>query len=80
VTFAREHAWQHRMASDMSCAVIDEMGQSDNPLLTQKLMDVGVSVPQIYAEVVDGAHVTQPFCVTIGRKELTVKLVDRLLG
>lgn len=68
--FAFEQPWQSKMAADMSCAVVNEMGNSGSPFVTEKLKNFGVSIPLAYSEVAKGARLTQPFCVTVGRKTL----------
>ncbi|TVY84819.1 N-methyltransferase tcpN [Lachnellula suecica] len=68
VVFAHEQLWQRKMASEMSCSVIDEMEQSKHPVIAGKLKALGISVPMAFSEVMQGARITQPFCVAIGRK------------
>lgn len=68
VVFAHEKLWQRKEASELSCSVIDEMEQSGNSMVTDKLAAGGVSASMAYSEVMRGARLTQPFCVVIGRK------------
>ncbi|TEY47664.1 hypothetical protein BOTCAL_0302g00120 [Botryotinia calthae] len=68
--FAFEQPWQSKMAGDGSCAVVHEMANNGSPFIADKLKRVGVDVPKAYREVCDGARLTQPFCVTVGRKPI----------
>lgn len=58
------------MAGDGSCAVVHEMASNGSPFIADKLKRVGVDVPKAYEEVCEGARLTQPFCVTVGRKPI----------
>ncbi|KAF7945522.1 hypothetical protein EAE96_010289 [Botrytis aclada] len=68
--FAYEQPWQSKMAGDGSCAVVHEMAKNGSPFVVEKLKSVGVDVPKAYEEVCGGARLTQPFCVTVGRKPI----------
>ncbi|KAM0144292.1 hypothetical protein ACHAO1_000050 [Botrytis cinerea] len=68
--FAFEQPWQSKMAGDGSCAVVHEMASNGSPFIADKLKRVGVDVPKAYEEVCEGARLTQPFCVTVGRKPI----------
>lgn len=66
--FAFEQPWQSKMIADGPCAVVDEMANNGSQFVVEKLKKVGVDVPKAYEEVCGGARLTQPFCVTVGRK------------
>ncbi|KAF7914188.1 uncharacterized protein EAF01_000594 [Botrytis porri] len=68
--FAFEQPWQTKMAGDCSCAVVHEMANNGSPFIVKSLERVGVDVPKAYEEVGGGARLTQPFCVTVGRKPM----------
>lgn len=68
--FAFEQPWQSKMAADGSCAVVHEMASNGSPFIADKLKRVGVDVPKAYEEVCEGSRLTQPFCVTVGRKPI----------
>ncbi|KAI9647229.1 hypothetical protein NHQ30_003612 [Ciborinia camelliae] len=71
--FTFEQPWQSRMAADMACSVVEEMGNNGSPFIAEKLKTYGMSVPLAYSEICKGARLTQPFCVTVGRKPLETR-------
>ncbi|KAF7924261.1 uncharacterized protein EAE98_007312 [Botrytis deweyae] len=72
--FAFEQSWQSKMIADSSCAVVQEMANNGSRFVMEKLERVGVDVPKAYEEVCGGARLTQPFCVTVGRKPIKMSV------
>ncbi|THV49791.1 hypothetical protein BGAL_0179g00160 [Botrytis galanthina] len=72
--FAFEQPWQSKMIADGSCAVVHEMANNGSQFVVEKLKKVGVDVPKAYEEVCGGARLTQPFCVTVGRKPINMSV------
>ncbi|KAF7934066.1 uncharacterized protein EAE97_008426 [Botrytis byssoidea] len=72
--FAFEQPWQSKMVGDGSCAVVHEMASNGSRFVMEKLERVGVNVPKAYEEVCRGTRLTQPFCVTVGRKPIKMSV------
>ena len=66
--FGREHAWQRRMASEMACALAEEIALGAYQGQIEEQRAIRLSVEAAYAEVKEGAWISQPFNTAVGRK------------
>ena len=66
--FGREHAWQRKLASDTACALVDEMASTVFDQHSSESEELRNTVRGAFQEICEGAYISQPFCVAVGRK------------
>ena len=66
--FSREHAWQRKLASDTMCALAKEIVSTVFDHDLEEARDLRNTIRGAYAEICEGAYISQSFNVALGRK------------
>ena len=68
--FCREHGWQKKLASDTVCALAEEVVATVFQPETEEAKTLRGKIKASYTEICQGAFISQPFVVVVGRKPL----------
>jgi len=66
--FSREHCWQRKLASDTVCALAEEVVATTFEPDSEEAKDLREAIKECYIEICQGAFISQPFVVVVGRK------------
>jgi hypothetical protein len=69
--FSREHCWQRKLASDTVCALAEEVVATVFEPGSEDAKNMRENIKECYIETCQGAFISQPFIVVVGRKPIT---------